>query len=205
MVCAGCSSTAAVEISTTCTTGPGRWYGVCDVREPEQVESVVDGLLAHYGQLDVVVNNAAGNFPATLDNISYNGFRSIVGIDLLGVYNVSKACYEKWLKEHGGNVVNISAPFAGMGVALQAHVAAAKTAVDSLTRTCAVEWGRPGDAHGEAPFDEKAGKLAEAVRVFGDFQGVRRVRVAFAALTVLPADGPDGEWLPALAEQNRGR
>ncbi len=120
------------------------WFDTCDVREPEQVESVVRGLLERFGRLDVLVNNAAGNFPAAMDDISYNGFRAVVGIDLLGTYNVSKAAYEAWLKDHGGNIVNITAPFAGMGVSLQAHVAAAKTGVDSLTRTCAVEWGRKG-------------------------------------------------------------
>ena len=120
------------------------WLETCDVREPEQVEAVVGGLLERFGRLDILVNNAAGNFPATMDNISYNGFRSIVSIDLLGTYNVSKAAYEAWLKEHGGNVVNITAPFDGMGVSLQAHVAAAKTGVDSLTRSCAVEWGPKG-------------------------------------------------------------
>jgi peroxisomal 2,4-dienoyl-CoA reductase len=114
--------------------------GTSDVREPEQVEAVIAGILDRFGRLDVVVNNAAGNFPASLRNTSYNGFRAIVGIDLLGTYNVSKAAFHGWLAEHGGNIVNISAPFDGMGVALQAHVAAAKTAVDSLTRSCAVEW-----------------------------------------------------------------
>lgn len=120
------------------------WFDTCDVREADRVEAVVAGLLERFGRLDVLVNNAAGNFPARMDDISPNGFRAVVAIDLLGTYNVSKAAYEAWLKEHGGNVVNISAPFAGMGVSLQAHVAAAKTGVDSLTRTCAVEWGPKG-------------------------------------------------------------
>jgi peroxisomal 2,4-dienoyl-CoA reductase len=120
------------------------FFDTCDVREPEQVERVIAGLLDRFGRLDILVNNAAGNFPAFMSNISYKGFRTIVDIDLLGTYNVSKAAYEAWLKEHGGNIVNISAPFEGMGVALQAHVAAAKTGVDSLTRTAAVEWGPQG-------------------------------------------------------------
>lgn len=120
------------------------WFGTCDVREPDQVEKVLAGLLAHYGRLDILVNNAAGNFPAPMDDISYNGFKAIVAIDLLGVYNVSKAAYEAWFKNHGGDIVNISAPFDGLGVSLQSHVAAAKTGVDSLTRTCAVEWGPRG-------------------------------------------------------------
>lgn len=115
-----------------------------DIRDTEAVETVVDTLLEIYGRLDVVVNNAAGNFPATIDNISYNGFKTIVDIDLSGTYNVSKACYSKYLKEHGGSVVNITAPFANWGVAYQAHVAAAKTGVESLTRSCAVEWASKG-------------------------------------------------------------
>ena len=76
--------------------------------------------------------------------ISYNGFKSIVDIDLLGTYNFSKAAFEAWLGAHGGNIVNISAPFEQMGAAYQAHVAAAKSGVNSLTRTCAVEWGPKG-------------------------------------------------------------
>ena len=116
----------------------------CDVRKPEQVEVVIREILRRYGRLDIVVNNAAGNFPAPMAGISYNGFKAIVDIDLLGTYNVSKAAYEAWLAEHGGNIVNITAPFEQVGPAFQAHVAAAKTGVNSLTRTCAVEWGPKG-------------------------------------------------------------
>ena len=116
----------------------------CDVRKPDQVEAVIQETLARFGRLDIVVNNAAGNFPAPMAGISYNGFKSIVDIDLLGTYNVSKAAYDAWLAENGGNIVNITAPFEQMGPAFQAHVAAAKTGVNSLTRTCAVEWGPKG-------------------------------------------------------------
>ena len=116
----------------------------CDVRQPDQVEVVLQETLARFGRLDVLVNNAAGNFPAPMAGISYNGFKSIVDIDLLGTYNFSKAAYDAWLGEHGGNIVNITAPFEQMGAAYQAHVAAAKTGVNSLTRTCAVEWGPKG-------------------------------------------------------------
>jgi len=97
-----------------------------------------------FGQLDIVVNNAAGNFPAPIQGISYNGFRSVVDIDLRGTYNVTKAAFESQLKYRGGHIVNITAPFQNMGVSLQAHVAAAKAGVDSLTRTSAVEFGPHG-------------------------------------------------------------
>ncbi len=116
----------------------------CDIRESEQVEHVVSEILDRHGRLDIVINNAAGNFPARISGISYNGFKAIVDIDLRGTYNVTKAAFEAWQKEHGGHIVNISAPFQNLGVSLQAHVAAAKAGVDSLTRTCAVEFGPYG-------------------------------------------------------------
>ena len=115
-----------------------------DVRNPGQVEHVVFQALEQFNSLDIVVNNAAGNFPALLDKISYNGFKTIVDIDLIGTYNVTKAAFNGYLKDNGGCVVNISAPFEHWGVSYQAHVAAAKAGVDSLTRTCAVEWAPLG-------------------------------------------------------------
>ncbi len=149
-------------------------HAVCDVREPEQVEAAIAALLERHGRLDIVVNNAAGNFPALIEDISYNGFRTVVAIDLLGTYNVSKAAFHAWMREHGGNVVNISAPFQHHGVALQAHVAAAKTGVDSLTRSCAVEWGRHGIRVN-----------AVAPGAIGETEGMRR----FSGATGRDADG----------------
>jgi peroxisomal 2,4-dienoyl-CoA reductase len=143
-----------------------------DIRDPEQVERVVSEILNRHGQLDIVVNNAAGNFPAPISGISYNGFKTIVDIDLQGTYNVTKAAFEAYLKEHGGHVVNISAPFQNLGVSMQAHVAAAKAGVDSRTRSCAVEFGpygirvnaiAPGamaDTEGIARFADTAKKMA---------------------------------------------
>jgi peroxisomal 2,4-dienoyl-CoA reductase len=120
------------------------WTRPCDVRNAPAVTEVVSGIVEHYGRLDIVVNNAAGNFPAPMTRISPNGFKAVVDIDLLGTYNVSRAAFDAWLGAHGGNVVNISAPFELKGISMQAHVAAAKAGVDSLTRTCAVEWGLQG-------------------------------------------------------------
>jgi NAD(P)-dependent dehydrogenase (short-subunit alcohol dehydrogenase family) len=120
------------------------WVCSCDVRNAVAVRAAIEGLVAHYGRLDIVVNNAAGNFPAPMSRISPNGFKAVVDIDLLGTYNVSKAAFDVWLEAHGGNIVNITAPFEMKGAAWQSHVAAAKAGVDSLTRTCAVEWGPCG-------------------------------------------------------------
>ena len=118
--------------------------GVCDVRDADAVRTVVERVVADRGALDIVVNNAAGNFPAPMSAISPNGFKAIVDIDLLGTYNVTRTAFDAWLRDHGGSIVNISAPFEQRGVVYQAPVAAAKSGVDSLTRTCAVEWGPYG-------------------------------------------------------------
>jgi peroxisomal 2,4-dienoyl-CoA reductase len=134
-----------------------------DVRDAVAVERVVAGVIDRFGRLDVVVNNAAGNFPAPMTKISPNGFKAVVDIDLLGTYNVSIAAFRAWLAEHGGNIVNISAPFEQKGAAMQAHVAAAKAGVDSLTRTCAVEWG---------PYGVRVNAVAPGST--GDTEGVRR-------------------------------
>ena|SRR5947209_7225291 len=119
-------------------------YGVCDVRRHDEVTTVVEDVLRRFGRLDVVVNNAAGNFPVPISELSPNGFKAVVDIDLLGTFNVSKAAYELWLREHGGAVVNISAAIQYRGMALQAHVVSAKAGVDALSRASAIEWGPDG-------------------------------------------------------------
>jgi len=142
----------------------------CDVRDAAAVQRVVDGIVAHYGRLDIVVNNAAGNFPAPITSISPNGFKSVVDIDLLGTYNVSKAAFDAWMRDHGGNIVNISAPFELKGAAMQSHVAAAKAGVDSFTRTSAVEWG---------PYGIRVNAIAPGA--IADTEGVRRFATAVPA------------------------
>jgi peroxisomal 2,4-dienoyl-CoA reductase len=140
---------------------------VFDVRDAAAVQRVVSGIVERYGRLDIVVNNAAGNFPAPISRISPNGFKAVVDIDLLGTYNVSKAAFDAWLGAHGGSVVNISAPFELKGAGMQAHVAAAKAGVDSLTRTCAVEWG---------PYGIRVNAVAPGM--IGGTEGVRRFAAA---------------------------
>jgi NAD(P)-dependent dehydrogenase (short-subunit alcohol dehydrogenase family) len=144
-------------------------FAVCDVRDAPSVSAVVDELVTRHGRLDIVVNNAAGNFPAPMSKISPNGFKAIVDIDLLGTYNVTRAAFDAWLRDHGGVIVNISAPFEQKGVVYQSHVAAAKAGVDSLTRTCAVEWGPYGIrvnaiAPGSIAGTEGVRRFADAVR-----------------------------------------
>jgi peroxisomal 2,4-dienoyl-CoA reductase len=119
-------------------------YCVCDIRDPAAVERLMEVVSARFGGLDILVNNAAGNFPAAIDQLSPNGFKTVVDIDLNGTFNMTKAAFEHFFNSAGGNIINISAPFAGWGVAYQAHAAAAKAGIDSLTRSCAVEWQSRG-------------------------------------------------------------
>ena len=119
-------------------------YCVCDIRDPAAVEQLMEVVSVRFGGLDILVNNAAGNFPAAIDQLSPNGFKTVVDIDLNGTFNMTKAAFEHFFNSAGGNIINITAPFAGWGVAYQAHAAAAKAGIDSLTRSCAVEWQARG-------------------------------------------------------------
>ena len=71
------------------------------MRDVAAANRVVGGVVQRFGRLDVLVNNVAGNFPAPITDISPNGFKAVVDIDLLGTYNVSKAAFDAWLREHG--------------------------------------------------------------------------------------------------------
>ena len=114
-----------------------------DVRDFAQVERAVAATVSRFGRIDIVVNGAAGNFLCPAAELSPNGFGAVVDIDLKGTFNVCRAAFEE-LKKHGGAVLNISATLQLLGTPMQAHAAAAKAGVDSLTRTLAVEWGGYG-------------------------------------------------------------
>lgn len=149
----------------------------CDVRDYASVERTLAAAVERFGELDVLVNGAAGNFPAPALAMSANGFKSVVDIDLLGTFNVSRAAFAH-LRKPGASVVNISAGQASHPAAMQAHVCAAKAGVDMLTRTLAIEWGplgvrvnsiAPGpidDTEGMkrlTPTDEMRAKLCEQI------------------------------------------
>src|SRR5450432_2356343 len=96
--------------------------------------------VARFGPVDILVNGAAGNFPAPALGMSSNGFRAVVDFDLVGTFNGCRAGFEH-LRQPGGVVVNVSAPQAYAPAVFQSHVCAAKARVDMLTRVLALEWG----------------------------------------------------------------
>ncbi|HEY2152559.1 MAG TPA: SDR family oxidoreductase, partial [Vicinamibacterales bacterium] len=111
-----------------------------DVRDPAAVEAAMSAVVGELGRLDILVNGAAGNFICLAENLSPNGFGTVVDIDLKGTFNVSRAAFPH-LKLQGGSVVNISATLPYLGTIGQVHASAAKAGIDSMTRTLAVEWG----------------------------------------------------------------
>src|SRR4029077_19836661 len=114
-----------------------------DVRDPVAVNDAVTAVVSEFGRLDILINGAAGNFICLAENLSPNGFGTVVDIDLKGTFNMSRAALPH-LKAQGGSVVTISATLPYLGTIGQAHAAAAKAGADSLTRTLAVEWGPYG-------------------------------------------------------------
>lgn len=120
----------------------GQAIGVsADVRDIAAMQAAAAQAVETFGPIDIVLAGAAGNFPAPVDGISPNGFKTVVDIDLLGTYHTIKACAPH-LTTPGGNILSISAY--GIPVPMQAHVVAAKAGVDALTRTLAIEWGLRG-------------------------------------------------------------
>lgn len=133
----------APTVEEIAALGPGGLAHPADVRDPQAAAAVVEATLQRFGRLDILVNGAAGNFVCAAEDLSPNGFGTVVDIDLKGTFNMSKAALPA-LKQGGGVVLNISATLHYLGTASQAHVSAAKAGVDALTRTLAVEWGPYG-------------------------------------------------------------
>jgi peroxisomal 2,4-dienoyl-CoA reductase len=117
---------------------------VLDVRDPERVRAVINGVAKTHGRLDLLVNNAAGNFYVPSESMSPNAWRSVIEIDLFGTFYCSQAALPNMRASGGGAIVNISMTLHYRGWPQMAHATAAKGGIDALTRTLAVEWARDG-------------------------------------------------------------
>ena len=114
-----------------------------DVRNPEQVDELVERTLKHFGRIDILVNNAAGNFICRAEELSPNGWNAVLGIVLNGAFYCSRAVGRHMIQRGGGgSIVSILANYVWTGSAGTVHSAAAKAGVMSLTQTLAVEWAR---------------------------------------------------------------
>lgn len=114
-----------------------------DVRDYEAVERAISETVDHFGKIDIVVNGAAGNFLCNAEELSTNGFGTVVDIDTKGTFNVCRAAFKE-LKKSQGQILNISATLHYLATPMQIHVSAAKAGVDAITRNLSVEWGRYG-------------------------------------------------------------
>jgi peroxisomal 2,4-dienoyl-CoA reductase len=115
-----------------------------DVRDWDAIDGAVARTVAELGRLDVLVNAAAGNFIAPAAALSSKGFRTVMDIDAVGTFNASRAAFDRAMRERGGTIVNVSATLHYGATPFQVHAAAAKAAVDAVTRTLALEWGPAG-------------------------------------------------------------
>ncbi len=129
------------------TGGTIEGFAPVDVREPGDVEGLIEKLWAQR-PLDVLVNNAAGNFLARTEELSPNAFDAVIGIVLKGTINMTMACGRRWLHDkHKAVVLNIATTYAETGSAYVVPSAVAKAGVLALTRSLAVEWADRGIRH----------------------------------------------------------
>lgn len=116
----------------------------CDIREPEAIGAYVDAVLGRFGRIDVLINNAGGQFPTTAEALSTKGFAAVVNNNLIGTWSMTHAVANKaMIPQKRGRIVNVIAQiirgFPGM-----VHTGAARAGVDNMTKTLAVEWAIHG-------------------------------------------------------------
>jgi 2,4-dienoyl-CoA reductase [(3E)-enoyl-CoA-producing], peroxisomal len=115
-----------------------------DVRDADAVKATIQKVAAERGRIDLLVNNAAGNFYTPSESMSVNAWRSVIEIDLFGTFFCSQAVAPVMRAQGGGRIVNITRTLHYRGWPQMAHATAAKGGIDALTRTLAVEWAPAG-------------------------------------------------------------
>jgi 2,4-dienoyl-CoA reductase [(3E)-enoyl-CoA-producing], peroxisomal len=115
-----------------------------DVRDAERVKVIMGRVANEHGRLDLLINNAAGNFYVPSESMSPNAWRSVIEIDLFGTFYCSQAALPLMRASGGGSIVNISMTLHYRGWPQMAHATAAKGGIDALTRTLALEWASDG-------------------------------------------------------------
>ncbi len=116
----------------------------CDVRKPDEVEEMISRAVGEFGAVDVLVNNAAGNFISPTERLSPGGFKVIVDIVLNGTFNCTLSAGKEMIKRGGGVILNIITTYAWTGSGYVVPSACAKAGVLAMTRSLAVEWAKYG-------------------------------------------------------------
>lgn len=119
-------------------------HGTADIRKPESIAEYLKGVLDAFGTVDVLINNAGGQFPSPAQHISPKGFEAVVRNNLLGTFNFTHAvANEVLIPQKRGRIVNVIAQVA-RGFPGMAHTGAARAGVDNLTKSLAIEWAQFG-------------------------------------------------------------
>lgn len=198
----------------------------CDVRDTEAIDRLVNESEAHFGQIDILVNNAAGNFISPTERLSANAFSTVIDIVLKGTVNCTLAFGKNWIaRKQKATVLNIVTTYATTGSGYVVPSAVSKAGVLAMTRSLAVEWGKYGIRHNAiapGPFPTKGawerllpGDLVEQfdfkkrvpLKRVGEHQELANLAAflisdfaGFINGEVVTIDG--GEWLQGAGEFN---
>lgn len=187
----------AAAVSEITAAGGVAMGMAADVREFAAVEKTLAAVRESYGEIDIVISGAAGNFMCPAVGMSANAFKTVVDIDLLGTFNVLRASFA-YLRKPGASLISITAPQGAKPELFQAHVCAAKAGVNMLTKCLAMEWGpagvrvnaiSPGPIAGTEgvarmaadPAVEAAWKARLALRRYGSKQDIADLAVFLAS------------------------
>jgi NAD(P)-dependent dehydrogenase (short-subunit alcohol dehydrogenase family) len=213
---------AATEAELRQKTGGTIHSRPCDVRDAAAVEEMISTIWRD-GPLDVLMNNAAGNFLARTEELSIRAFESVIGIVLMGTLHATLACGKRWLQaRHPAVVLNVTTTYTTTGSAYVVPSAVSKAGVQALTRSLAVEWGNrgirmnaiaPGPVPTEGAFSrllprpelEQSAKDRNPLGRFGTLEEFANLAAflvsdgsAYINGEVVTMDG--GEWLQGAAE-----
>lgn len=215
---------AAEELKTS--TGANVLPIACDVRKYDEIETVIEKTESEFGQIDGVLNNAAGNFISPTERLSHRAFDIVVDIVLRGTYNFTLAAGKNWIKkEQPGTFLNIVTTYASTGSGFVVPSACAKAGVLALTRSLAAEWAKyniRSNAIAPGPFPTEGawkrlfpGEVAEKIdplkriplKRFGEHQELSNLAAylmsdysGYINGEVVTIDG--GEWVNGAGEFN---
>ncbi|KAG1676064.1 hypothetical protein FOA52_014929 [Chlamydomonas sp. UWO 241] len=216
---AACAALRAEGIAATGLPG--------DVRQVESCDRWVAEVARQFSRIDILVNCAAGNFLATAEELSQNGFKTVMEIDTVGTFTMCKAAFPQLIKSAAPSIVNISATLQYGATWYQVHASAAKAAVDSITRTLALEWGEfgvrvngiaPGPIEGTAGMSKLGPGAAEVQKKIVESIPLGRMgtkwdigmavvfltspAASFVTGDTLVVDGANWMWRPQVVPRN---